>query len=104
MQKRQFHFHDGRTGAAIAVHVAPHSGRNQINKIDEDGTIQIYQSSASTQEADNRALLEYLSSVLGVKISQLDIIAGGSGREKLISIIDLDKETVQKRLSQYIAG
>jgi uncharacterized protein YggU (UPF0235/DUF167 family) len=40
--------------------------------------------------------------VLGVPKSRLDIVAGLSGRDKLISIIDMDAETAHQRILAHV--
>ena len=55
--------------------------------------------------ADNEAnevLIEYLSEILGVPKSKLDIVAGISGRDKLISVVDMDVETVHQRILAHL--
>jgi uncharacterized protein YggU (UPF0235/DUF167 family) len=40
--------------------------------------------------------------VLGVPKSRLDIVAGATGRDKLISIVDMDAETAHQRILAYL--
>ena len=53
------------------------------------------------QEA-NEALIGFLSEVLGVPRSRLDIVAGVTGRDKLISIVDMDAETAHQRIVAHL--
>jgi uncharacterized protein YggU (UPF0235/DUF167 family) len=50
----------------------------------------------------NAALVDFLSEVLGVPKSRLDIVAGLKGHDKIIAIMDMEKEEVQARLTAYI--
>lgn len=63
-----------------------------------DGTIKIKLTAPPVEGKANLALMEFLSEVLDVPRSKIDIVAGINSREKLISIIDLDAETVQERI------
>jgi uncharacterized protein YggU (UPF0235/DUF167 family) len=46
----------------------------------------------------NEALLKFLSKVLDVPLTQLDVVAGATGRDKLISVIDMDASTLHKKI------
>ena len=102
MGSRKFHLHDGKKGAALAVRVTPKANRNEITEIQPDGTVKVRITAAPTDGQANDTLLAFLAEVLGVPRSRLEIVAGLSGRDKLISIIDVDKEEVQQRLLAYI--
>ncbi len=97
-ESRHFHLHNGQTGAAIAVRVTPRASKNEIQEILDDGTIKVRITSAPVDGQANETLLEYLAKLLEVRMSQLDIVAGQTGRDKLISVIGLDADTVQERL------
>ena len=76
MPQRNFHLHDGKMGAAIAVRVTPRASRNKI--------------------------VEILSDVLNTPKSRLEIVAGVTGRDKLISVLDMDAETVHQRIVAHL--
>ena len=101
MKQRSFHLHDARSGAAITVHIALQSKRNEISSILADGTLEISLTASQNAEKSNKALIAFLSDVLGVKQEQIEIIAGFSGSNKLITIMDLDKASVQERILSY---
>lgn len=103
MKERDFHLHDGKVGAAITVRVAPGSKRNEISEIFDDGTIKVSLEAATNDEKGNQALINFLSKVLGVKPAQLEIVAGLMGNDKLITITDLDKASVQERILKSLA-
>lgn len=102
MSTRKFHLHGGKKGAAITVRVTPRASRNEIVEILGDGTVKIRITSSPMDGEANAALLEFLSEVLGVTKSRLEIVAGKSGKDKLISILDVDKREVQDRLLAYL--
>jgi uncharacterized protein (TIGR00251 family) len=103
MKEREFHLHDGKTGAAITVRVTPRSSRNEISEILSDGTIKIRLTTPPNEEQTNQALIDLLAKVLSVNPVQIEIIAGATGNDKLLTITDLDKGEVQERILQNIA-
>jgi uncharacterized protein YggU (UPF0235/DUF167 family) len=50
----------------------------------------------------NEALIEFLSDILGVPKSRLDIVAGATGRDKLVAIMDMDVETAHQRIIAHL--
>ena len=102
MGSRKFHLHGGRGGVALAVRVTPRSSRNEITEIQPDGTVKVRLVAAPTEAEANKILVKFLAEVLGAETSQIDIVAGENGRDKLISVFDMDNDEVQQRLSAYI--
>ena len=103
MSSRKFHLHNGKKGAALAIRVTPRARRNEIVGILDDGTIKIRLTSPPVEGKANNALVEFLADVLDVPRSRIDIVAGETGRDKLVSILDLDAQTVQKRILQKMS-
>ena len=103
MERRKFELHDGKKGAALAVRVTPRASRNEIFGVLNDGTVKIHLTAPPVEGQANEALLKFLSEVLGVPVSRLDIVAGKTGRNKLVSVLDLDAETVHKRIVKHMS-
>jgi len=103
MSDRKYNLHDGKKGAALAVRVTPRASRNEIAEVLDDGTIKVRIAAQPADNEANAALLEYLSEILGVPKSRLDIVAGVTGRDKLISVLDMDAETVQQRIVAHLS-
>ncbi len=102
MPKRNFRLHDGKRGSALAVRVTPRASHNKIVEILEDGTVKIHISAPPVDGEANEQLVAYLAEVLNVAKSRIEIVAGASGRDKLVSVIDMDAETVHKRILAQI--
>ena len=102
MPTRNFHLHDGKVGSALAVRVTPRASRNKIVEIQADGTIKIHLSAPPVDGEANEQLIAYLAEVLNIPKSRLEIVAGQSGRDKLISVLDMDAETVHKRILAHL--
>lgn len=101
-ESRHYHLHNGQTGAAITVRVTTRASKNEIQGIMEDGTIKIRITSAPVEGQANETLLKYLAELLDIRASQLEIIAGQTGKDKLISVIGMDAETVQERILKQL--
>ena len=95
-------FHTGSLGAAITVRVNPRASRNEIAGIMEDGTIKIRLTAPPVEGKANEALIAFLSEVLDVPRGKIEIVAGMTGRNKLVSIIGLDPASVQERITERI--
>jgi uncharacterized protein (TIGR00251 family) len=102
MGSRSFHLHDGRKGAALAVRVTPRASKNEIVEILSDGTVKVHLTAPPVEGKANEALLKFLAKVLDVPQRQLEVIAGAGGRDKLISVIDMDADTVHKKIVEHI--
>lgn len=98
MDPRQFHLHDGKKGSALAVRVTPRSSQNELAEISNDGTLRIRLTAAGDDIKINQALVSFLAEILEVPRNRVDIVAGVSGKDKLISILDLDTDEVQDRI------
>jgi uncharacterized protein len=103
MGNRSFRLHDGKKGSALAVRVTPRASRNEITEIQSDGTVKVRLTAPPVEGEANQKLIEFLAEVLGVNTSQLDIVAGATGRDKLVSVIDMDKDEVHQRLTAYLS-
>ena len=102
MKERDYHLHDGKMGAAITVRVTPRASRNEISEILEDGTIKIRLTTPQSEEKMNTALIAFLAEVLQVNPAQVEIVAGLSGNDKLVTILNLDRAVVQERILKQV--
>jgi len=102
MPKRNFRMHDGKVGSALAVRVTPRASRNQIVEVLGDGTIKVHIAAPPVDGEANEELIKFLASVLNIPKSRLEIVAGQTGRDKLISVLDMDAETLHNRIVAHI--
>lgn len=98
MEKQKHQFRSGKMGAAITVRVTPRASRNEIIGISDDGTVKIRLTAPPVEGAANEGLVRFLAEVLGTAPSKIEIIAGQTGKDKLITIMGMDSETVQQRI------
>lgn len=99
---RNFRLHGGKKGAALAVRLSQRSSRNEIAEILTDGTIQICLTASPADDKANDTLVEFLADVLKVPKAKIEIIAGAVGVDKLVSILDLDSNTVHQRILDHL--
>ncbi len=103
MTTREFKLHDGKNGAAIAIRVVTRAKKNEIAEIMSDGTLKVRVTAPPVEGKANKAVIDLIADVLDVPASSVEIVAGATSREKLISIIDLDAAAVQRKLSKYLS-
>lgn len=101
--ERRFKLHNGKRGAAITVRVTPRASKNEITEIMDNGTIKIRLTAPPVEGKANEALIDFLSSVLDTSPSKFEIVAGATGREKLITVMDFTPEEVQQKILKSLA-
>lgn len=102
MTDRKFNLHDGKKGAALAVRLTPKASRNKIVGITDDGTVKVHITADSVDGGATPVLMNFLSAVLGVSATRLDLVAGETGYDKLIAVMDMDSVDVHKRILAYV--
>ena len=102
MPQRKFHLHDGKVGSALAVRIKPRATRNEIVEVMSDGNIKIHIAEPPVDGEANEQLLVFLAKVLNIPKSRLEIVAGAVGRDKLISVLEMDAETVHQRILAHL--
>ncbi|HEY5158838.1 MAG TPA: DUF167 domain-containing protein [Anaerolineales bacterium] len=102
MGSREFHLHSGKKGAALAVRVTPRASRNEIVEVLNDGTIKVHLTAPPVEGKANEALIKFLADILDIPKSRLEVVAGAGGRDKIISVIDMDADTLQKKVVKHI--
>lgn len=103
MAQKQYKFHSGTSGSAITIRVTPRASRNEIYDILDDGTVKIRLTAPPVDNQANQALIKFLSEILDVPSSRLEIVAGTTGKDKLVTVLDLDTSSVQKRILQHLS-
>jgi len=96
-------FSDGQRGIALPVRVIPRASRNEIVEILSDHTVKIRLQAPPVEGKANEELIKFLSKILDIPKSKFEIVAGKTGRDKLISILDVDGEAVNKKILENLA-
>lgn len=99
---RKYVLHDGKRGSALALRITPRASRNQIVGVMNDGTVKVHIAANPDDDDGNLELIAYLSEVLGVPKSRIEIVAGENGRDKLVSILDMGAQTAHQRIVAHM--
>ncbi len=101
-EHRKFKLHNGKSGAALAVRVTPRSVRNEIAGVLEDGTVKVRLTAPPVEGQANEALVKFLAGVLDVAPGKIEIVAGEAGRDKLVTVLGVDSDTVNERIAAHL--
>jgi uncharacterized protein YggU (UPF0235/DUF167 family) len=98
---REFKFHNGKKGAALAIRIIKESEENVIRKVLKDGTVIVH---LRGNPADpKKVLIQYLSTELGLESNRFDIIEGKKGADLLLSILDIEPVEIQRLILEKIS-
>jgi uncharacterized protein (TIGR00251 family) len=92
----------GQKGLTLAIRVIPRSKRNEIVGIMDDGRLKVRLIAPPVDGKANRNLIQFLAKILITSVSNLEIIAGMNGRDKIVSIIGLDIRLAEERIQDSI--
>lgn len=95
-------FSNGRIGAALPVRVIPRATKNEIVEILSDQTVKIRLVASPADNETNQELISFLAGLLGLPKSSLEIVAGESGRDKLVSILDITSQDLNQKILQSL--
>jgi hypothetical protein len=86
----------------LAIRVTPRARRDEIVEVLADQTIKVRLTAPPVEGKANEALIEFLAKVLGVSRSRIEIVAGVTGRDKLVSIIDMESAEAQRLILKQL--
>lgn len=89
--------------ATLKVHVNPRSSRNQIMGW-QDGVLSVKLTAPPVEGAANKACLEFLADLLGVKKLQVAMISGDKSRDKVFEITGISQSELDGRLTRLATG
>jgi uncharacterized protein (TIGR00251 family) len=95
---RDFNITDAKGGAAFSVRVVPKASKTEIVGLMADGVLKVRLNAPPSDGKANKALVAFLAEVLGVRREQVEIVAGFTGREKIISVVGISPGEVDARL------
>lgn len=88
-----------REGAVrVTVVVKPRSSRSAIGEVRGDGALSVALKAPPVDGAANAELVKLFSKTLGVKKRDVVIVAGATGRKKIIEVAGLSAAEVCARL------
>ena len=86
------------SGAKISLFVTPNATKNEVRGF-IDGILQVKIAAPPIKGKANRELIAFLSQLLDVGKSSLNIVKGHTSRNKLVAIDGLSQEQIMERLS-----
>lgn len=99
MEKRNFKITDARGGTAIPVRVVTQSETSGLAGVQEDGMLKVrLMASPAGDPAANAELIALIADALGIPYNKIEIVAGASAREKILSVEGLTTDEVEARL------
>ena len=84
-------------GVTFAVRVVPRASKDEIVGIHGDA-LKIRVTAPPVEGRANEALIAFLAKRLGVRKSQVEIVAGATSRRKMIRVIGLSLQGVKEHL------
>lgn len=84
--------------ATLAVRIQPRASKNGVTLM-QDGSLKIRLTAPPVDGAANEALVKFLSAILSISKSQVEIVSGHTGRQKIIRIIGMNEADVIRLLN-----
>lgn len=81
------------------VHVIPGSKLNQIVGYMDDGSLKIKLKAKPIEGKANKELVKYLSEILKIKTSEIEIDSGFNSRNKIVRIWNVEKPGILQKIS-----
>jgi uncharacterized protein (TIGR00251 family) len=98
---RKFEITDARGGAALNIRVVTQAERTEIAGVQDDGILKVrLMASPAGDPAANKELIEFLAVRLGVSTDHIEIVAGASGREKIVSVEGMTSDQLEAVISE----
>jgi uncharacterized protein len=87
-------------GAFLKVRVIPNASRNEISSFEEGYKIKL--KAPPVEGKANKELIAYLSKILKIKKTAIQIRVGDTSRNKTLFIENLSEEVLKKRIWEKI--
>jgi len=71
---------------SFSIRARPNASRTKVTAVMEDGSVKIDVKAPAEKGKANAALRKFLAAEFGVSVSQVEVVAGGSGRRKVVRI------------------
>jgi len=86
-----------RASTRFAVRLMPRGGMDRVDGVSDDGVLQARVEAPAVGGAANAALVHLLAEELDVSRSSVQLVAGATGRHKLIIVDGVSPEGVARR-------
>jgi uncharacterized protein (TIGR00251 family) len=88
-------------GVQFAVRVIPGASKNEVAGI-QDGALKLKLTAPPVEGKANRACVDFLAGLLGVRRSALEITAGEKSRKKTFTVTGLSRVELEERLKGLV--
>jgi uncharacterized protein len=85
--------------AVLSIRIQPRASRNEVLHL-ENGGLKIRLTAPPVDNAANEALVKFLSSLLSVAKSQVEIVSGHTAREKIVRIHGVSEADAKRILNR----
>lgn len=90
-------FHNGRGGAAIAVHIKANAAQDGILRLSREGKVHIQLRAKNKSEIDAN-LIAFMAAFFSVKTHQVELLGNSTTNERLVTITGLTTEDLQRKI------
>ena len=97
MQSQSFADRSRRLEVRFAVRLTPRGGFDRVDGVNLDGVLEARVTAPPVGGAANAALIRLLADELDVARSSVRLVAGASGRQKLVVVEGVSPETLIER-------
>jgi uncharacterized protein YggU (UPF0235/DUF167 family) len=99
MSDRKFEITDARGGVALGVRIVTRADETELVGRNEDNTLKIrLMAKGAGEDSANQELIAFLAGKLGVAENKIEIVAGESKRDKILSFVGLTVQDVEGKL------
>lgn len=85
-------------GVTLSVRIQPRASKNGFTRM-ADGSLKIRLTAPPVDGAANEALVKFLSGILSVSKSQVEIVSGLTGRQKIVRVSGMSEVDVTRLLN-----
>jgi len=86
----------------LKIKIFPRASQDQISGFMEDGTIKMRLTAPPVDGKANHQLIKFLSEILEVPTSKIEIVTGKTNHTKLVKIIGVKTEVVKIKINKRI--
>jgi len=91
----------GRQGVVFRVHVVTRATKNEVAGV-HGQALKIRLQAPPADGAANAALVEFVARLLDVPLRQVEILSGHTARDKTLSVMNVGKEAVERKLEEIL--
>jgi uncharacterized protein (TIGR00251 family) len=90
------------SGLEIRIYVQPRAKRSEVSGV-HDGALKIKVTAPPVEDAANRAVMEFMASLLHIPKSKLRILSGSRSRQKTLLAEGVSSDTFRKCLGKFLS-